>query len=219
MTEAATHSAGLVGLRGGLSSGSPGTIEIVETIHLKRKAAKGANDKPKHGDNAAQDCEKMQLGISKRRAKAGKRKEIPPSTSRPVQPGKPPNLPVFIAPSPISTLSLQTTTPIFLQQPSAIPVVHPSSPIPFQIRQCRSPSNPIAIVILARGRALATSVLRHTSKVVAKSLRAEPRPIVCRRPARRRCCPGLGGETRTKAQRSRKKKAGCRIQGVCLANR
>lgn len=144
------------------------------------------------------------LGISKRRAKAGKRKEIPPSTSRPVQPGKPPNLPVFIAPSPISTLSLQTTTPSSCSshQPFPSSTHHPVSDPPMSI-----PQQPYRHRDPREGSRLGNlSTEAHTSKVVAKSLRAEPRPIVCRRPARRRCCPGLGSEhTQKPSDQGRKK--------------
>lgn len=180
---------------------------------------KTANDKPKHGDyaeSAHRTAKKMQLlGISKRRAKAGKRKEIPPSTSRPVQPGKPPNLPIFIAPSPISTLSLQTTTPILLQQPSAIPVIHPS-PIPFQIRQCRSPSNPIVIVILTRGHVLAAQA-HLTGCCQVASCRVSANRSSASGPAS--LLPRTWRRNTHKNPAIKEEKSQCRIQGVCLANR
>lgn len=147
------------------------------------------------------------LGISNRRAKAGKRKEIPPLNlpSRPAwkttQPSRlhrtfphkhfiPPNHHTHL---PAAAISHSRRPPIITH-----PVSDPPMSIPQQPYRHRDPREGSRLGNL--------STEAHTSKVVAKSLRAEPRPIVCRRPARRRCCPGLGSEHAQKPSDQGRKK-------------
>lgn len=182
-------------------------IQRVETIHLKHEAVRTANDKPKHGNHAANVhiTAAARLGISTAAPKLGRGKRShPPKMSKPPVSASPQRGPTFPSSPPHKHSILQTTTPpssCSSHQP--IPVICPVSDLSMSIisiQPCRH-RDP------------------HAGSLVAKSLRAEPRPIVCRPSARRRC-PGLGGETAHSSDHE--KKPQCRIQGVqgvCLANR
>lgn len=115
-------------------------IERVETIHLKHEAVKAANDKPKHGNDAASVhiTAAARLGISTAAPKSGRGKRShPPTMSKPPVPARPQRGPTFPS-SPWHLLHkhsiLQTTTPpssCSSHQP--IPVICPVSDLSMSI--------------------------------------------------------------------------------------
>lgn len=132
-------------------------IQRVETIHLKHEAVRTANDKPKHGNHAANVhiTAAARLGISTAAPKLGRGKRShPPKMSKPPVSASPQRGPTFPSSPPHLLISTLSSKPPHPHRPAAAISQFPSS-VPFQICQCRSSqSNLVAIVILTRGPSL-----------------------------------------------------------------